>query len=73
MKDINIKNYIKSLLALKCITITQLAKMMSERTEKKYTFSSLSQKMSRGSLSLKESFLIADLIGYELKFEPKNK
>ena len=72
-KNVNIKNHIKSLLALKCITITQLARMMSENTGKNYTFSSLSQKMSRGTLSLKESFIIADLIGYDLKFIEKNK
>jgi len=67
----NIRNYIKSLLALKCITITKLAEMMSEKTGKKYTFRGLSQKIGRESISMKEVFTIADLIGYEIKFIEK--
>lgn len=67
----NIRNYLKSLLAMKCITITQLAKMMTEKTGKNYTFRSLSQKMGRESISMKEVFIIAELIGYEIKFIEK--
>lgn len=67
----DVRNYLKSLLALKCITITKLAKMMTEKTGKKYTFRSLSQKMIRESISMKEVFIIAELIGYEIKFHEK--
>lgn len=67
----NIRNYIKSLLALKCVTITQLAEMMSEKTGEIYTVKSLSGKLSRESLTMKEVFIIADLIGYEIKFIEK--
>ena len=67
----NIRNYVKSLLALKCVTITQLAKMMSEKTGETYTIKSLSGKLARESLTMKEVFIIADLIGYEIKFIEK--
>jgi len=67
----NVRNYIKSLLALKCITITSLAKMMSEKTGENYTPQSISHKLRRESLSLKEAFIIADLIGCELKIIEK--
>ncbi|MFA7657941.1 MAG: hypothetical protein WCY19_00745 [Candidatus Gastranaerophilaceae bacterium] len=43
----NVKNQIKSLLALKCITMKQLAGLMSERTGKKYTQQSISHKLTR--------------------------
>lgn len=67
----NIRNYLKSLLALKCITITKLAQMMTEKTGKNYTFKSLSGKLTRESLTMKEVFIIAELIGYEIKFIEK--
>lgn len=69
----NVRSYLKSLLALKCITITKLAEMMSEKTGKKYTFKSLSQKMGRETLSMKEFYIIAELIGYEIKIEDAEK
>jgi hypothetical protein len=64
----NIRNYLKSLLALKCITITQLAKMMSEKTGETYTLKSLSGKLARESLTFKEILIIAELLGYDIKF-----
>ena len=67
----NIRNQIKSLLALKCITLKQLAKMMSEQTGGHYTQQSLSHKLRRESLSLKEASIIADLIGYKVIFVEK--
>jgi len=67
----NMRNYIKSLLALKCVTITQLAKLMSEKTGENYTLKSISAKLARESLTMKEVFIIADLIGYEIKFIEK--
>lgn len=67
----DIRNYLKSLLALKCITITKLAQMMTEKTGKNYTFRSLSSKLRRETISMKEVFIIAELIGYEIKFHEK--
>lgn len=62
---------IKSLIALRCTTITKLAKMMSEKSEKAYTFKSLTGKLQRGTLSLDEAYLIADLLNYKLEFTDK--
>jgi hypothetical protein len=67
----DVRNYIKSLLALKCITLTQLAKMMSEKTGEKYNIKSLSGKLTRETITMKEVFIIAELIGYEIKFIEK--
>lgn len=62
------RNKIKSLIALRCITITKLAQMMSEKTGKAYTFKSLTGKLQRGSLSLDEAYIIADLLDYKIEF-----
>lgn len=62
------RRIIKSLIALRCVTITQLAGMMREKTGKPYTFKSLTGKLQRGSLSLDEAYIIADLLGYKLEF-----
>ncbi|MCM1339271.1 MAG: hypothetical protein NC191_06340 [Muribaculaceae bacterium] len=59
---------IKSLIALRCITITKLASMMGMKTGKIYTFKSLTGKLQRGTLSLDEAYIIADLLGYKLEF-----
>lgn len=67
----NARNKIKSLIALRCITITKLAEMLREKTGKPYTFKSLTGKLQRGTLSLDEAYLIADLLEYKLEFIDK--
>lgn len=67
----NGRNQIKSLIALRGLTITKVAKMLSEKTGKLYTFKSLTGKLQRGSLSLDEAYLIADLLDYKLIFLEK--
>ena len=67
----NVRKKIKSLIALRCITITKLAEMLREKTGKPYTFKSLTGKLQRGTLSLDEAYLIADLLEYKLEFIDK--
>ena len=67
----NARNKIKSLIALRCITITKLAQMLREKTGKPYTFKSLTGKLQRSTLSLDEAYLIADLLEYKLEFIDK--
>lgn len=45
--------------------------MMQEKTGKPYTFKSLTGKLQRGTLSLDEAYLIADLLDYKLEFIEK--
>ncbi len=70
---ISVRNKIKSLIATRCLTIKKLAEMMSEKTNKRYTFKSLTGKLQRGTLSLEEAYLIADLLEYNLEFIDKFK
>lgn len=69
--NINIRNYIKSLLSLNGITLTEVADKLTEKTGKQYTLDSLTGKLKRESFSLKEAFILADILGYEIKFIKK--
>jgi len=69
--DINIRNLIKSLASMSGMTLTQLAKLMQERTGKHYTLPSLTSKLKIRSLSLYEAYVIADILGYEIDFKKK--
>lgn len=63
-----IKNFIKSLLSFNAYTIKRLAEEMTARSDKEYTQSSLSHRINRESLTLKEAYLIADILDYKIKF-----
>lgn len=63
-----IREKIKSILALKCVTITKLAELMTEKTGKKYTFQSISHKLRLNRLTLAEAYVIADILGYDIEF-----
>lgn len=67
----NIKNYIKSILSLNGMTLTNLAALMSEKTGKKYTLPSLYSKLKIETLSLKEAYIIAEILGYDIEFKKK--
>jgi len=69
--DTNVRDKIKSLLALKCITITKLAKLMTEKTGENYTFQKLSHKLRLSRITLKEAYIIADILDYKLEFIKK--
>lgn len=60
---------IKLLLAQNCVTIKQLSQMLTEKTNKIYTPKSLGHKLRRESLSIKELFIIMELLGYKVEFE----
>ena len=63
------KEQIKSMVALSGITLSELAEKMTDKTGKNYSLSSLSQKLSRGSIPYNEVMLIADLLGFKVNYE----
>lgn len=69
MKNIRVKEQIKSMVALKGITMTRLAELISEKINGAYSISSLSQKLSRGTISYNEVMMIADLLGFKVSYE----
>lgn len=66
-----VREDIKVLLARKCVTLTELAKRMSTKTNKNITVYNLSKKLSRGTMKYDEVKDIADCLGYELDFKEK--
>ena len=63
-----IKEQIKMLLLQEGLMLKELAELITKSTGKKCTSDSLSQKLRRGSLTYNETLMIADLLGYEIKF-----
>ena len=68
-----IKEQIKILLVQEKLMLKELAEKINQNTDKKCTPDSLSQKLRRGSLTYNETLLIADLLGYDIKFIKREK
>lgn len=66
-----IREDIKSLLAKENITLTEIAKEISTKSNKKVTVYGLSQKLLRDSVKYNEVREILDCLGYTLKIEKK--
>lgn len=62
---------IKFLLSNKGLTLTYLAKQMEQKLNKSYSIANLSNKLRKGSITYEEIKLIADILGYEVKFIEK--
>lgn len=65
-------NDLKKILLDVNITLTELAKALENRLEKPYSMQNLSNKLRNETITYREMLLIADILGYELKFI-KNK
>lgn len=62
----DIRNDIKYLLAKEGITLTRMAELLSEKTGYPYTVKSISGKLIRESITLKETLQILEIIDYRL-------
>ena len=60
------REFVKILLAKECITLTELARIASEQSDKKYTMDGLSHKMRLGTLRFDDAEFFAKLLGYEI-------
>ena len=67
----NIRDEIKSLLANEAKTMTEIASMIYENENKRSAMSTLSQKLKKGTIRFSEVWQIADILGYDIKFEKK--
>lgn len=65
----NEKSFIKSRLALKQMTMNELAEMMTKISGKKYTRDSLNGKFYRGTLSINEMHLIAEILDFSIDYK----
>lgn len=62
----DIRNDIKYILAKEGITLTRMAELLSEKTGRSYTVKSISGKLIRESITLKEVLEIFEIIDYKL-------
>lgn len=60
------REFVKILLAKECVTLKELAKVATENSDKKYTLTGLSHKMSKGTLDFNDVEFFASLFGYEI-------
>lgn len=60
---------LRILLVKEKMTITELAKLASERSGNKYTVFGISQKLARNSIKYDEMKFFANVLGYNIKFE----
>lgn len=65
----DIQEDIKILLLKKHMTMRKLAEEMTRRAEKKMLTSSLSQKLSKGTLRFNELKLICEILGYTIEYK----
>lgn len=62
----SVREFVKILLAKECITLTELAKLATQNSNKKYTMDGLSHKMRKGTLDFNDVEFFAKLLGYEI-------
>lgn len=60
---------LKILLVKEKMTITELAKLSTEKSGKSYTVFGISQKLARSSVKYDEMKFFAEVLGYKIKFE----
>lgn len=63
------KEYVKILLAKECITLKELARLASEKGDKKYTLDGISHKLGRGTLDFEEFEFFIKILGYEIQLK----
>lgn len=66
-----VREQIKALLAQENVMMKDLAGKMQEKTGKSYSLQNLSHRLKRGTVTYNEVLIIADLLGYSIKFEKK--
>lgn len=64
-------NDLKKILLDVNITLTELANALSKRLNKPYSMQNLSNKLRNETITYREMLIIADILGYELKFIEK--
>ena len=72
VKTMSIMNDLKKILLDVNVNLTELAEALSKRLNKPYSMQNLSNKLRNETITRREMILIADILGYDLKFVRKN-
>lgn len=68
MKNHVIINELKKILLDVNVSLTELAAALGKRLNKSYSLNNLSNKLRAETISHKEMIIIADILGYDVKF-----
>ena len=68
----DVKKLIKLFAAREGISVAELIRRFSKYIGKNYSTQSFSNRMSKGTVHYNEVDKIAEMLGYEIKFERKN-
>ena len=55
------------------VSLSELAQSLGKRLSKPYSMQNLSNKLRNETITHREMLIIADIVGYELKFVRKNE
>ncbi len=66
-------NDLKKILLDVNISLTELSQALSKRLKKPYSMQNLSNKLRNETITYREMLIIADILGYEIKFIQKKK
>ena len=55
------------------VSLSELAQSLGKRLSKPYSMQNLSNKLRNETITHREMLIIADILGYELKFVKKNE
>lgn len=67
----DIRSEIKHLVSLEATTLTKVAERMSKEKGTKMQLNNLSKKLRNNTIKFSEVDAIADLLGYDIKFEKR--
>lgn len=65
----SVREHMKMLLVKEYTTLTELAKLASEISNKTITVDSLSKKLQKETMKFNEAEFLAEVLGYRIKFE----
>ncbi|MDO5438294.1 MAG: LLM class flavin-dependent oxidoreductase [bacterium] len=69
----SIINELKKLLLDVNVSLTELADALSKRLNKPYSMQNLSNKLRNETITHREMLIIADILGYDIKFVRREK
>ena len=67
--NLKAREQIKSILAQEGLMMKDLAVELEKELKKRYTLDNLSKKLRNGTIPYNQVVLIADILGYKIKFE----
>ena len=65
---LKVKEQVKTLLSQEGVTQKRLVELLNKNTPNKYSTTSLSQRLTRGSFTYNEVLEVAKILGYDIQF-----